>query len=254
MTTNSLDSGAGEIGDLLNGMTAAASPFASSNGCGDVNQTFGNFFVNGFTSLAGTYADTSNSITGVAKAITFQTAIPGTSDTTNDFTSGAGSVSGDIVYLTQFGTGASPSLASPSIEYLVVELTGVNLPSLDSSQDPASIALSITACENVTAAMMSNFTTCSSGTLVQLGVVTFSNNSGINITNGIETAILALGTSFSNINVNTQITLTANNNGAASFMGLTESFDSPEPSTFILIGTALAGIGILRFRKRERQL
>jgi hypothetical protein len=246
VATNSL--GSGGIGGQTNGITASVSPFASANGCGDINQTFGNFAESGFTGLGGTYAAVSDSSSGVAKQITFQTAITGTVDTTNDFTSGVSSTSGNIAYLTQFGTGTSPALASPSVDALVVQLTGVNLPASDSNMTYSSIAVVVTACQNVTAALTSNFTSCSSGNLAQLST-TFSNTTSTAIANGIETAVLSLGNNFSNIDINTQVTLNGNLNGPASFSDLTEDFEASEPSTFILLGSVLAGIGILRFRK-----
>jgi hypothetical protein len=47
---------------------------------------------------------------------------------------------------------------------------------------------------------------------------------------------------------------TAGNNGATFVTSFEETFaDSPEPSTFLLMGSALAGIAALQFRKRKQQ-
>jgi hypothetical protein len=72
-------------------------------------------------------------------------------------------------------------------------------------------------------------------------------DTGANFTAQDETVSFALPSNVPVLAIDTSIELSAAISQTTSFGSVEESFDSPEPPTFVLLGTAL-GIGFLRSR------
>jgi hypothetical protein len=236
-----------------NGMTAATG--VSSGGCLATDQTFGNFGVvasgTAMTTVpTGANVDAFTTSNPVAQDITFNGITFSESATFNN----TGTV--NITDWTQFGSGTAPA-TNAAVQEVSFVFTGVNLPAEIAGHD-SSLTLAVTICENPTTVpggnnntALATFTTCAGtgGTLVTQ-TFTVTNATGTAITNATETFNVPL-ISVKDIAIDATISL-LDNDAATSFTGFSEDFLSPEPSTFILFGTALAAIGLLRFRARRK--
>jgi hypothetical protein len=235
-----------------NGMSSGGAT-VSTTGCGATDETFGNFFVSGFSATGGdtTFTTATDSFATANAVANLYTVSGGVSLAAAGFDTTA-TETGNFALLTQFGTltGVKP-VTNDSVDRIELTLTGVDLPGQQFGGNTSSIEVTILACVGTTTAPAATFTACTTGTAETI-TLTASNATGTAITGATENFILTLPTATSVISVDDTIKLTSNNNGAASFTGFDEDFESPEPSTFVLLGTALAAVGLLRFRARRR--
>jgi hypothetical protein len=238
------------INSEASGMTSST---ISTTGCGAVDETFGNFIISGFTGVS--TAPTLSNTNGWATASNFAQDLNSdmaASLPTSGFT--LTTSTGDLVFLTQFGTGASPTV-NASLAGIVLTLTGVDLPDNNSgATNDSSIAVTIGICENATSAPSATFADCTAlGGTYASSTATITNTSGsTNISGATETFVLALPSTIMDLAVDDTVVLTSNRVGPTSFSGFEEEFDAPEPSTFVLLGAALAVVGLLRLRPRRR--
>ncbi len=257
--SNANTSGSG--GNGLAAINAQTNGFSTgvTSGCGAVNQTFGNFNVsNSPSGGASTYAWMSQNSTSTNLFFTGLAgtdANPGTRDNTNGYTvNGTNGTTGtndaEIQYLTQFGTGTAKSVTTDSV--LLVTINGVTM----NTNANSSIVVTINLCGNATSAgtaTIANQADCtalggSSGGFSS-ATHTFTTASNLTGTGTLQFAFV-LPSGFSSFAVDTDITLNARGTGSTtSFISFEESFESPEPSTFILLGSALAGVAWLRRRR-----
>lgn len=231
----------------------------STGGCGAVDTTFGNFGVSSTVfspSLTTNGVDAFTTQESVAAQIDFVRANGSPFSVTGAGNNQINTGTAQITYLTQFGAGTSPSFTD--VQNIDLTFAGVILPAAQGTNF-ASISVTLGVCENPTSL---------GGATNNTGLTAFSNCSGLggtylsksfNIANtsattaitGDITFALALNQPVSVIALNNSINLIANHTGQASFTGFYEGFAAPEPSSFVLLGSALAGLGFLRFRKRK---
>jgi hypothetical protein len=242
-----------------NGMGGGAT--VSQGGCFAIDQTFGNI---GFSGAA-----------IPATVDTIMTANSAPVGQSVDFTgtwsvAANSSASGNDIYLTQFGS--TFPVTNSLIQEVVITFSGVNIPVATSAlpSGDSSIQLAIGICENPANNNgagahngMGSFTsaTCTgniAGDLVGTGFVsntfTITNTSQVTaISNGTFTFGIALSEPVDVLALDNAITLTSvNAGGGVSFSGFQESFDSPEPATFFLLGSALLTIILLRCRRLDK--
>ncbi|HTB14906.1 MAG TPA: PEP-CTERM sorting domain-containing protein [Bryobacteraceae bacterium] len=134
------------------------------------------------------------------------------------------------------------SSTGPTVSYFNFALEGVTLGAAGTTGGTG-VAGTVTG--NVYLCLGGNFTGTTSGTCSTSNVQTIA------ITAGTTNYSLALTTAEANVGVLNNIVI----NGATRFGGTTwvtayeDEFATPEPSTFALLGAALAGLAALRFRK-----
>jgi hypothetical protein len=245
------------INGLANGMSSGGATI-STTGCGLINQTFGNFNMTNFTGAtpASTYTFMGTSNTGVAEALTISTVAQSSGgDNSNAFVtafsaSTVETLTTDFEYLTQLGTGTHP-VGNASVQFLEITLNGIQMTNDSDTGSAATtgnfIMVSVNVCENPTVAPGADFSSsCPTGT--HLTTLTSKIvDTGANFTAQDETVSFALPSNVPVLAIDTSIELSAAISQTTSFGSVEESFDSPEPPTFVLLGTAL-GIGFLRSR------
>jgi hypothetical protein len=244
------------INALANGLTTGGTT-VSTTGCGATDQTFGNFFESGFTATGGSTTFTTGTdgfVTSNAVANLF-TVGGGVSDAAGTFDNNR-TDTGNFAFLTQFGTasGVKP-VANNGVDTVELTLTGVSIPDdaevAGNAQPEASIKVTILACVGTTTAPAATFTTCPNGTAETI-TDTITNTSTTAALTGTLNFFLGIPAGSSVVSVDDTIVLNSNFNGAASFTGFDQDFESPEPSTFILLGSALVLIGLLHLRARRK--
>jgi hypothetical protein len=225
---------------------------AGAVGCTAVDLTFSNFTVtgsggaNGALTAGGTYvAETPAGVTANPGAnpdvLTFAsvrgTATSGAdgnnNDGNNNFESNqaTNAVSDDIAYAVSAAAGSKIYAIVLTITDPVVQSTATGTFQLD-------------VCTGGTATGI-HTTSCPSGTLVQSAVV--------NLTSAVsQTVSLSFSSPVTYADLTTVIALNGSAGNVAGFGTFSEQFDeAPEPSTFVLLGGALIGIGAL-YRRRGR--
>ncbi len=233
----------------------------SQGGCFAVDETFGNIGISG-------------AVPGTLDTIfSANTAPVGQSMDLNGAWNVAANTSanGSDVYLTQFGPG--PPAINSLIQQVVITFSGVNIPVATSAlpSGDSFIQLAVGVCENPgndgtasTHGGMASFTstictTNSAGNLAGTGYVsntfTITNTSQVTpITNGTFSFGIQLSEPVDILALDNAITLTSvNPGGGITFSDFTESFDSPEPATFVLLGSALLVIALLRYRHLHKR-
>jgi hypothetical protein len=234
----------------------------SQGGCFAVDETFGNFGLSGAAISSGTL----DTIMSANAAPVGQSV-----DLNGTFSVAASSSAvSTVTYVTQFGT--SFPATNSLIQQIVITLSGVNIPVATSSNSSgdSSIQLAIGVCENPANddgapehGGISSFTgtTCTgttAGDLVGTGYVsntfTITNTSQITpISNGTFSFGIELSEPVSVLALDNLLTLTSVNGASGiTFSDFTESFDSPEPATFVLLGSALLVIALLRYRRVQK--
>jgi len=79
------------------------------------------------------------------------------------------------------------------------------------------------------------------------------NQGAISLTNpGVMFSNRAFFAGVGSISVSKDINVTSGINGTASIANVTDAFSSPEPLSFVLLGTGLLGIGLMRRRLSQR--
>ncbi len=250
---------AGPTGSTLATINAAANGLTtgggtvSTTGCGATDETFGNFSVSGFATTGGSTAFSTAS-DGFVTANTVANDFSITTGVSDRIaTVGTRTDTGDLVYLTQFGTSAGTKPSVNGTDVIEVTLTGVALDRVSGGND-ASVTVTIGVCVGASSAPVAAFTTCTAlGGTYESSSTTITNTTATNITGGTLNFYLALPSTTSVLAVDNTISLVSNTNGAASFTGFQEDFETPEPSTFIMLGSALAGLGLFRLRNRRRK-
>jgi hypothetical protein len=233
----------------------------SQGGCFAVDETFGNIGLSG-AAIPGTLNTfISTNAAPVGQSIDFNAAWNVAANT---------SVSGSDVYLTQFGT--SNPITNSLIQQVVITFSGVNIPvaTSSSSSGDSFIQLAIGVCENpkndngagahgglgtFTGAVCTNqFAGGLQGSAFDSNTFTITNTSQVTpITNGTFSFGIELSGPVSVLAIDNAITLTSVNGGSGiTFSDFTESFDSPEPATFVLLGSALLVIALLRVRRLHK--
>lgn len=232
----------------------------SQGGCFAIDETFGNIGLSGAAIPATVDTIMSANAAPVGQSIDFNGSWNVAANT---------SASGSDIYLTQFGT-SSPATNS-LIQQVVITFSGVNIPVATSAlpSGESSIQLAIGVCENPANnngagahGGMASFTsaTCTgtvAGDLVGTGFVsntfTITNTSLVTaITNGTFSFGIELSKPVSVLALDNVITLSSVNPGSGiTFSDFQESFDSPEPATFVLLGSALLVIALLQYRRRK---
>jgi hypothetical protein len=248
------------INAAINGMGGGAT--ISQGGCFAVDETFGNIGLSGAAIPATLDTIMTANAAPVGQSVDFTGAWNVAANT---------SASGSDVYLTQFGTG-SP-VTNSLIKQVVITFSGVNIPVATSAlpSGDSFIQLAIGVCENPgndssasTHGGMAPFTstictTNSAGNLAGTGYVsntfTITNTSQVTaITNGTFSFGIQLSESVDILAIDNAITLTSvNPGGGITFSDFQESFDSPEPATFILLGSALLAMTLLRVRRLHKR-
>jgi hypothetical protein len=248
-----------------NGLTGGL----STGGCSATDQTFGNFGVSGFStpttppSLTNTDAYTTPDLTSDAQDLTtnLKESLPAAS-----MWSGSSSTTGNVTLLSQFGSAGGPLTTDTTVNEVAVTVSGINLDKAQGAND-ASIQVTVYVCENPSSLNgVSNtggitaFGACTgntdqpNGTLVS-NTVSLSNVTGVNLTGDTLTVLVPLSEAVSIAAIDVNIGLTSNDEGVASFSGLSLDFadPTPEPSPFVLLGSALLGLGLLGARRRKAQ-
>jgi hypothetical protein len=168
---------------------------------------------------------------------------------------------GDLTLFTQFGPSGGGPTVNADINSLSVTLSNVNL-----ADAGASVVLTVYVCEDTTDlggagnhGSLKSFTGCggsagsntpTNGTLVS-DTVTLSGAA----TASTVIVTVSLGEVISAAAIDVNVDLTSDSQGPASFSGMSLDFGetTPEPSTFVLTGSALAGLGFFAARRRKAQ-
>lgn len=242
----------------------------STGGCLATDETFGNFGISGFTggttvpSLTNTSgyttpdasSDAQNLVTNMAASLPL-------------VQTGTGSSSGDLTLLTQFGSPGGPPANNTSVNAVDVVVSGINLSRAQAS-NYASIQVTVDVCEDTSTlngvsgtGSIGAFSSspCSGGSNKPNGTLvtmtgTITNSSSLNQTGDTITVVVPLSESVNIAAIDVNVELTSNDQGAASFSGLALDFAdpvTPEPSTFVLMGSALAGLGFYVTRRNKAQ-
>jgi hypothetical protein len=223
-----------------NGMTTNTLP-----GCETVDKTFGNFLL-GTASVSGTATSSGASLSnlyilGGGSSPNITADVSGTS---NQWSAGnPGVASGSVSQELDFLVNVDPADSGGFL------LQGVNVGSLDSPNIIGNGLIQIT--YNICPEAVFSVG-CTGEISLSLG-----SGSGSTTTGGE----LMFSSGLTNVaSVQALLTVTApTSSDFAGLEGFSLSFDqaaggsAPEPSTFILLGSALAGIGALRYRKRKQQ-
>jgi hypothetical protein len=264
--------------ELASNVTAGGTGFTSGNltaGCFQVDQSFGNFAVGGGTgsgtqSTADTYMYTTSG--GAAQAIVFSdiadSANKSTNDTAVDYETNihenGDAVTFQFVFYSNLGTSGTPNAlaANEALAAIAIQLEGVTLAAGTGNNIEVS-AVGCTSATNTLAVATNNgglFTACAGtgnpgGSSLTSIPLTFTS---ANITGGAG-GTLPLGSLFSSslagidqVALDISVTIDATGANNNEFTDLEVEFNTPEPSTFVLLGTALAVIGLLRLRARRR--
>lgn len=261
--TTSPGTALGTLNTDANGFTGVGT--LSNAGCSATDQTFGNFGISGFSgattvptisNTAGyTAPDASSDAQNLITNLTASAPTAATGTTASE--------SGDLTLLTQFGS--SSPVNDPTVSAVDVTVSGVDLPKTQGSND-ASIVVTVYVCEDPSSlngtsntGSIAAFSSCSgshqpNGTLVT-GTATLTNTH--TTTTGGQTVTVAVdfGEVVDIAAVDVNIDLTSNDNNPVSFSGVSLDFDppTPEPSPFVLLGSALLGLCVLGARRRKAQ-
>jgi hypothetical protein len=244
------------INPETNGMSGGGT--ISTGGCIATDETFGNFGISGFTGVT-----TVPTLSGVD--LHTNTANPGQEFITNMSAAEADpqggippTATGDFTLFTQFGT--SQPVVNPGINNLILELVNVNIPGAVNGFF-ARIIMTISVCENPTGlngagnnGSLATFTACTSlgGTFASTSVA--FTNATTNADTGNLFLDLTLPDTIKSIAVDNTISLRTVDQSTTSFGGLDEFFESPEPGSWLLVGSALTGLCLLALRKRRTKL
>jgi hypothetical protein len=267
-TTSGTEVELGSINTLSpgNGFTGGL----STGGCAATDESFGNFGVSGFTGVTTlpttTNADgytTPDPTSDASDVITNLKASLPSSGWSNSLSS-----SGNLTFLAQFGTPGGAPATDNSVNEVAVTISGITLDKAQAAND-ASIQVTVYICEDPgslngvsNTGSVSAFSGCNgstgsqkpTGTLVS-NSATLTNTTGSNQTGDTLTVLVPIAVAMDIAAIDVNIGLTSNNVGAASFSGVSVDFadPSPEPSTFVLMGSALAGLGIFAARRKKAQ-
>lgn len=228
-----------------NGMSGGST--ISTGGCIATDETFGNFGSSGDAITATTSIDAVMVPTNVAQEFEGLTSLGVTGDGTD---------TGNLTFVTQFGT-TQPAV-NPGVTQVVFELENVTI-AAETTSGTSSIGLTLGVCENPTNdggvgnnGSLASFTACTSlGGTYESVSETFSNpTSSAEVSINLFVALTVPDT-IKLLTVDDTITITSESESGSSYNGIYDYFEASEPSTFLLFGTALAGVGLLRFLRRK---
>ena len=245
--------GAGPGNDLSTlgaaGCTAVDLKFSNFN-----NSTFAGTGQNGAETLAGTYlaetpAGVSNNPLTNPDTLLFATATSGTNgnnngnnnDGSNNWVTSAGGVIADAITYNVINSGNNPA----AMIYGLV-LT-VSQPVIQTGGASGSIVVYICEGASITGQIKSAAACTTAGGTLVTSTLTLATGTS-------QTLNIALPTPARDFDVTTVINLTGGGGPhVAGFDMFSEQWvETPEPSTFALIGSALVGIGLLRFRRQKK--
>ena len=240
----------------INGLSTGFTSGITAGGCFATDQSFSNLLI----SAAGQTATNSYVSTGTSSAgdyITFASIAGDTTsasdDSSNRFTTlsvvnGGLGVGGsiDFVDYSDFGTTATPA-GIPGLSALTITISGITI-----NNPNGSITVTAVGCSGVTGAgSAATFGSCAAGpggTSLTPTTVTWTITQA-NVSGGVATLTL-FNLPAGLTSLATDFTVTLNHDGT-SFATFTEDFGTPEPSTFLLLGGGLAGLGFLRARRNR---
>lgn len=238
----------------INGQSTGFTSGITGGGCFATDQSFSNLLI----SATGQNATNSYASTGTSSAgdfITFSSIAGDTTSASDDNTnrfSGVPVVQGGVgnngvinfVDYSDFGTTATPTGIS-NLSALTITIGGISIAS-------GSIVVTAVACSGVSGTgSAATFTSCAAGpggSTVTPTTATWTIKAA-NITGGVATLTLYnLPAGLTSLATDFTVTL---NGVDTSFATFTEDFGAPEPSTFLLLGGGLAGLGFLRARRKR---
>lgn len=241
-----------------NGMTTGGGTISTS-GCGATDQTFGNFTVTatGFSTnpAVGTTDGYVSTLSPPPETFDFTTTAATTIDAV---TSGeTATATEDVAFLTQLGTGANPSkvTADEELGFTVDNISLAGSHTFSGTTYDTSITITIYVCEGATSAPTGSFTTCTGvgnpgGTLVTSTVTVTNTGTGTDTISSLPIYVALTSGTYSDYAVNDVISITNNRTGSSSFQDYSDEFTTPEPSSFLLLGTALGILGFFVLRRK----
>jgi len=117
-------------------------------------------------------------------------------------------------------------------------------------------ALSMNGVQDGSGGITGTISLCAGGTFVS-AVCTGGTLQTISVTNGTNFYVLNLGAQYTQIGIENSFTLNGSTGASGGNRAFITSFsddfeETPEPSTFVLLGSALAAVGLLRLRARRK--
>ena len=235
--------GGGSFPDSFAALNAGTVP-----GCSAVDVTFSNFTSSGFTPDAGTDNSTTYVSTLTNQNLADGTPVDAIFSTVrgaDSNTSGTADGSNNDGVNNWIGTGSGGTGGTSYHVYYEFQSSDVpafsfaaNFLGVQQGSGNGSLTGSIDLCLGGTWSF--GPTTCSSG-----------NSQDITVVNGTTSYSVLLNLPSTEVDVLTNFTLTGGTSGEPFLTSLEEDFVEPEPSTFVLLGTALAGVGFLRLRRKS---
>jgi len=241
----------------------------STGGCFATDQTFGNFGISGFSGAtpAPTLSNTDGYTTADATSDAQDLITNLSANTPAAPTGETESKSGDLTLLTQFGPSGGPPATDSTVNGVLVTVSDITLSAAIGTTHDTSVAVTVYVCENPTSNLAGSNTgsimpfgtsgACSGagGTLVQ-NTFDLINTGGLEKNETVTVAVnLGEAVDAAAVDVNIDLTSDHNSTNLVSFSGVSLDFTTttPEPAPFVLVGSALVGLGLIGARRRKAQ-